>query len=653
MILTINGQQVALKKGASIEYVSENRIFTDADDYSMEIELPLAGCPQNIAVFGMLTRKDVDTENIFFDAVLQDTNFYKRGAVVITAITQEHVKVQFLEKRSYQNFFPRFDEKYINELDLGNWPSMSTANVTPAQMWARWQDYTALPWVNNSTGVMQNCVKWNSSQNRYEWKTEADNDEDLNFSKGFSYQPNLLWLTKKICDALGYTYDFSMWENSIYKYLIIVNTTPYVWSTGKWATALPHWTINEFFRELENLLLYEFDIDHKNAHISCTKTQENVESAGTVLIENVVDEFSVEVDTEDDDDYKAMINRGYANGGHRMDNFYSCEWYIHRLTRADGTVKCTEYETLSQLLNHRLKQDCISDNTGGRGSNLYPGGKWGLHHAQDVDTYFVVEVMERVEYRTKEGLVFETWGNVCRLVPVNRFGNLILDEENRDNIEELNIIPAWIDEMKNDDDDEIDNNLGPIIFLECGDIGNDDDTPAHHSHNPDNPYLSDYADIDEVIQFGACRTVSKGEMESKDEIFSSLFVAFWDGAISMFTPKLPHPWVDSFETDYSYVTQNTNSPQGTLTITWRAIYANHPFSLRINNHAYGQGVERTSFTNIDRKKKYHFSFLSKEIPNVRSTFFIDGKKYLCEKITVTFTEDGMSTLLKGEFYKIV
>ena len=44
MILTINGQQVALKKGASIEYVSENRIFTDADDYSMEIELPLAGC---------------------------------------------------------------------------------------------------------------------------------------------------------------------------------------------------------------------------------------------------------------------------------------------------------------------------------------------------------------------------------------------------------------------------------------------------------------------------------------------------------------------------------------------------------------------------------------------------------------------------------
>ena len=75
MILTINGQQAALKKGSSIEYVSENRIFTDADDYSMEIELPLADCPQNIAIFGMITRKDVDTGDIFFDMGLSPLSY--------------------------------------------------------------------------------------------------------------------------------------------------------------------------------------------------------------------------------------------------------------------------------------------------------------------------------------------------------------------------------------------------------------------------------------------------------------------------------------------------------------------------------------------------------------------------------------------------
>ena len=36
---------------------------------------------------------------------------------MITGISQEAVKVQFLEKRSYQNFFPRFDDTYIDELD--------------------------------------------------------------------------------------------------------------------------------------------------------------------------------------------------------------------------------------------------------------------------------------------------------------------------------------------------------------------------------------------------------------------------------------------------------------------------------------------------------------------------------------------------------
>ncbi|MBQ9820515.1 MAG: hypothetical protein IJM58_00155 [Muribaculaceae bacterium] len=102
MILTINGKQAALKKGSSIEYVSENRIFTDADDYSMEIELPLADCPQNLDIFGMITRKDVDAGDIFFDAVLQDTNFFKRGAVVITGITQAATR----DKKRIILFFP-------------------------------------------------------------------------------------------------------------------------------------------------------------------------------------------------------------------------------------------------------------------------------------------------------------------------------------------------------------------------------------------------------------------------------------------------------------------------------------------------------------------------------------------------------------------
>ena len=651
MILTINGKQAALKKGSSIEYVSENRIFTDADDYSMEIELPLADCPQNLDIFGMITRKDVDAGDIFFDAVLQDTNFFKRGAVVITGITQESVKVQFLEKRSYQNFFPRFDETYIDELDLGKWPSIYPDNsptgggaqprpgeevtyASPAQLWGRTEDYTALPWVNNSSGNLQNCAKWNATSSKYEWKVNPDDEDDTDFSRGLSFQPYLLWLTKKICEALGYAYDFSLWEQSDYRHLLLMNTTPYSNSNRTWASALPHWTVNEFFQELEKLLLCEFDIDHARSTIACTATADNIEAAGTIHISKVVDAFTVEVTTDEEKSgYKAMLNQGYAAGGHRLDNIYNCQWYIDQMTKADGTVRCTTHATLNALISSNVRQEAVPDS----------GGVWGLHYAQDVDTYFVLEVMKRVKYRSGGREEWDNWGNVTRLVPINRFGPLIIDRDNPDDVDEMKIVPAWLDET-----DDI---IGLVPFLECGETGEGDNAYSNQSHTG-RPHSSEKVDQDVPIQWGALPTVSAGKREKSGAVFDKLFVAFWWGSYMMFSPRHPHPWTDTFDLDYSYYAPTPNSNSGVLSVTWNRINSGKNCSLRINNAAYGQGVERDTFYPVDQKKKYTFSFLADKIPNVRSVFHIDGKRYLCEKLTATFTEDGMSHLIKGQFYKI-
>ena len=55
---------------------------------------------------------------------------------------------------------------------------------------------------------------------------------------------------------------------------------------------------------------------------------------------------------------------------------------------------------------------------------------------------------------------------------------------------------------------------------------------------------------------------------------------------------------------------------------------------------------RTIF-NINPKQKVTFKFLANEIPNPRTLFIIRGKRYVCEKITATFTANGMSQLIKG------
>ena len=520
-------------------------------------------------------------------------------------------------------------------------------------MWARWQDYTALPWVNNYSGNLQNCARWNASANKYEWKVNPDDDNDTDYTKGFSFQPNLLWLTKKICDALGYSYDFAKWENSDYKYLLICNTLPYAWSSRKWASALPHWTINEFFKELENLLLCEFDIDHARNKVTCSVTAENLSDAGTVRIDKVVDSFSVEVSTDEDNTgYKAMLNQGYAEGGHRLDNIYNAQWYIDKLTRTDGTVKCTEWATLSDLFNSDLKQDSVLDTGGGRSDYAtYPGGKWGLHHVQDIDTYFVLEVMKRVEYRTTPFTIHSEhlkWGNVCRLVPVNRFGTLMLDREHEDDVEEMNIVPAWIDET--------DEEYGNVIFLDCGESSDDDaSNSAHqtHSYVPDGVTWQEHVEPDVPIQFGAFSSVSDGEKEKSNAVFDKLFVAYWWGDYTKNKPQLPHPWTDTFDMTYGYQEPPYLTDTSKLTIIWGVIYSGKSCSLRINNRAYGQSLQRSTYIEVDQRRKYTFSILSDQIPNVRSLFYIEGKKYLCCKITVTFSEDGMSSLQKGEFYRVV
>ena len=257
--------------------------------------------------------------------------------------------------------------------------------------------------------------------------------------------------------------------------------------------------------------------------------------------------------------------------------------------------------------------------------------------------------MKRVEYRTTPFTIHAEhmkWGNVCRLVPVNRFGSLILDREHSDDIEEMGIIPAWIDET--------DETYGNVVFLDCGESGDDDGSNSSHQTHQ---YMGgsshwEQVDPDVPIQFGAFSAVSDGEKEKSGAVFDKLFVAFWWGDYTKCKPRLPHPWTDTFDMTYSYVEPPVLTDTSQLTIIWGVIYSGRNYSLRINNNAYGQGSERSTYIEVDQKK-YSFSFLADEIPNVRSLFFIEGKKYLCAKITAQFDENGMSHLLKAEFYKVV
>ena len=652
MQIIINGKLAVLKKNTSFDYVSENCLFTGSDSYTLSIIFPLKDCPENMAIFGHIRRKDVDKDNIIYDCLIRDKGFAKAGAITITEITDVEVKTQFLEGRSVQNFDTSFDDIYLNNLRLGYPAERRQSMVTPANAWMQYPlcYAVALPWVNNTSGNIQNEAKYQNGA----WSWVAN--------RTLSFQPYLLYLLDRICNAVGYTYDFDEIESSEMRYLLVCNCLPSVWGANDYAYALPHWTLTEFFEELENFLFGEFVIDHAAKHIDFHFSKTIIESKQKEKIENVVNAYTVSVSRDKDCEYVGLKNIRYADNNNRYWAYRSCDWYL-RENKDDAVV----FNTLAELLAFAatLKESGVYPGEGSRSGDLYTRGyKQGsdghkLYYAKDVDQYFIMFCYDAVQVRTTtiRDEEYHWYKYYNRLEPINQFGEIFYNKEAADI--ELNIVPAWID----DTDDE----HGQCMFLECGEMGSlleleedDDGQGGSNSHvvpsggtfggggqltpiegrpssgNSDSRSSTttvDEADYNDgaLAQAKTGKTIERGEQESSDEYFDRIYIGYWDGT-NRNTGKQPFPFV------HDLITKNDFTKQ------------TYPYTLSLHRHT--NSFDRGATIPIDGKKKYNFSWIADSIPDVRAVFNIWGKEYLCEKITAQFTEKGMSQMLKGVFYRI-
>ena len=332
MEIRINGKIAMLKKGTSFEFVAENRLFSGSDGYTLSITFPLRHCRNNLDIFGHITRADVIAGKVIFDCEIRDRNFYRFGSITITEINDAEVKTQFLEGRSEQNFDVTFDDVFINELDLGG--PTETNDSTPEKAWDPFinnMKCVALPWVNDYSGNIQNLADFHPEERNADGTLKSHSYYSWNADcRGRSWQPYLLYITKKICEAVGYSADFSKWEEQEeYKYLLVCNTLPYAWDTAGFARALPHWTVAEFFEKLELFLGGEFTIDHRGKSVCFAFTDATLLATEPVCLDKVVDEHTVEVTVDDDKcEYQEAKNLIYKECDHEMWKFYSCDWFI-------------------------------------------------------------------------------------------------------------------------------------------------------------------------------------------------------------------------------------------------------------------------------------------------------------------------------------
>ena len=613
MEIRINGKIAMLKKGTSFEFVAENRLFSGSDGYTLSITFPLRHCRNNLDIFGHINRADVIAGKVIFDCEIRDRNFYKFGSITITEINDAEVKTQFLEGRSEQNFDVTFDDVFINELDLGG--PTETNDSTPEKAWDPFinnMKCVALPWINDYSGNIQNLADFHPEERNADGTLKSHSYYSWNADcRGRSWQPYLLYITKKICEAVGYSADFSKWEEKEeYKYLLVCNTLPYAWDTAGFARSLPHWTVAEFFEKLELFLGGEFTIDHRGKSVEFAFTEATLLATEPVQLDKVVDEHTVEVTVDDDKcEYQEAKNLVYKECDHEMWKFYSCDWFIKAWQK--GAVR---YATMRELLSANRWLATWNGSTS-RGSN-----RDKLLYAEDVDAYFIVRSLSKTLVENRPGWMPNRYQYKMELRPVNLFGGRIVDDSEDADEVEIEFVPAWVDETED--------KYGRCLFLSFSGYDENDSTGTSWSRDP----YQRKEEIDNTLyQPFAFQSLAGGERNKKAEYYDRIYVGWWDGAQTL-NGKLPHPYVEDIE----------------IAEDW-SNFINIHFSLRLNNRYQNP---RRIVHSINPRQKTTFKFLSDNIPNPRAVFFIKGKKYLCEKMTATFTENGMSQLIKGIFYPI-
>lgn len=627
MIILVEEKAAVLKKDFSFDYVSENRLFLGRDGYTLNIAFPLKGCPQNIEIFGHINRLDVAKTDIQFECSIVDGKISLFGTLTVVKISELEIECQFAEGRCAQTVTDPFEEVYIADLDLGSGPSTAPSAITPAQAWKGLDSgasEVALPWINeNSPTSPNNWVNYES--NTYVWDSE---------NRHLSWQPFLIVIAKRICNEIGYNYDFSEWEKSPMRHLIICNTLPGSWYMPEYSKVMPNWTVSEFFSKLELFLMCEFDFDHKAQMVSMRFSKSLLAEVEPEYIDNLVDSYGVEVaqDETSNCDYIASKRLAYKECSHSMWPFYSCDWYINNCRM----IK--RYDTLGDLIERNKRTDSVRP---GQIPSVFWGEQMGdgwdsrittvnaLLYAKNVDTYYIFRSIG-TEYIGSSALG-DKYTQIYVLQPVNVFGSGSVEDDSTDT-EEIEFVPVCImDTFVSKDDDK-----GYMMFLNPSSFDESSSTSTDDISAGTRPGASADYDQAAISQPGPASSISRGLGEKTSSYYDEIYVAFWNNYI-VEPGKTPYPIIDG-----AMVSQD-----------WQDHHMSG-FSMRLTGNSVNFDTHlQSQLPQINARQKFKFSWLGSEIPNPRAIFFIRGKRYLCEKITATFSEHGMSQLLKGEFYPLL
>lgn len=370
--LFLDGKPAVISQSASFKLTMENFYFTKSSSYTFDVELPLR-VPQNRRIFGNIDRIDISKEPRTFSArLVVDNKTLLVGTAKLTSVTESAVKLQLLGDAAAYNYGNKVDGLYIDQMDLGDWyretwpdgsyfargrgdtgewkykspetvtkaaqdlyfraqykgPEFGNEKFSGINLFNRYLDgnlgWVAYPTYGDNCDVRFNQVAFQLANpdsegspvffpfiRYYEGKTSEFHYEQNYLTEAFAVQPMMWKLAEIIAKRTGFSLakeDNALYTDSFFKMIFCVNCS----TSALCNKCLPHWTVNEWWEQVENTFGLVLHIDYVNMKMKLLRRCDFYAQTSKVEITNIVDQFEASLDDDSQTDI-SISSVGFAD----------------------------------------------------------------------------------------------------------------------------------------------------------------------------------------------------------------------------------------------------------------------------------------------------------------------------------------------------
>ena len=318
ILCTLDGKKGYPSTTNNIKVTLENPFVKDSGTYTYDIIFPME-IDANRRLFANVHRLDVKkTATTFEQCLLYAGNrLVMQGKGIVTAITNDTVKVQIVGGKSRVKYNSKFENHYIDEID---YPPVTITQGYDKEAYARlsideprmmelarggwlFVDLTGSNFVGQPGVAAFNPI-WDETEDTcsngirvfeaIEWKVDGKKlgKGDRACMYNLAVQPNLMYVLRKVIESEGYTLLRNDYDKEPWNRLLVASAT----RSTRIKDALPHWTVYKFLDEIRKLFNATVFFDERERSVKIVSGNELLKN------ETVAYQHEETFTTEYDDD---------------------------------------------------------------------------------------------------------------------------------------------------------------------------------------------------------------------------------------------------------------------------------------------------------------------------------------------------------------